>query len=57
MQEEQELGLKPTVTQEEIDEVLKRADDLEAKLNKGTPEREYHVFDPHFSNKTDLFIN
>ena len=45
MKEEQELGMEATVKQEEIDQLLKRADDLEAKL-KGMPEREYHIFDP-----------
>lgn len=56
MKEEQELGMKSTVSQEEIDQLLKRADDLEAAL-KGVPEREYHIFDPHASNKPNMFIN
>lgn len=56
MKEEQELGMEATVKQEEIDQLLKRADDLEAKL-KGMPEREYHIFDPHASSNKDIFIN
>lgn len=57
MKEEEELGMPATVTQEEIEALLKRADDLEAKLSEGVPQREYHIFDPHASNKTDIFIN
>ena len=57
MKEEEELGMPATVTQEEIEALLKRADDLEAKLSEGAPQREYHIFDPHASNKTDIFIN
>ena len=57
MKEEAELGLEPTVSEKDIEDLLARADQLESKLESSKTEvRDYHVFDPSVQTHKGYFI-
>ena len=59
IEEEKQLGCEPSVTEDDIQQLLSRAEAIEKRLaeNKDV-EREYHVFDPSSLSKTkELFLN
>jgi len=57
MEEEKDLNMEASVSLEEIQTLLEKADKLEAALSRETPPREYHIFSSTDKSKKDLFIN
>jgi len=55
--EEAELGLTPTVTQDQVDECIKRAEDIEAKLSKENYEEETLLLYSEEAAQEKNFIN
>jgi len=57
MKEEAELGLEPSVSEKDIEDILAKADQLESKLESSKTEvRDYHVFDPSVRTQKGHFI-
>ena len=51
------MGLEPTVSEKDIEDLLARADQLESKLESSKTEvRDYHVFDPSVQTHKGHFI-
>lgn len=57
IEEEKDLGMKASVSVDDIQALLERADKLEAALSKETSQREYHIFSPTDKSKKNIFIS
>jgi hypothetical protein len=57
LQQENDLGLQPSVTEEDIKTCEKRAEELESRLKTRTSEWPYLVLEPEVKKEEHVFLN